>query len=387
MGVFDFLLGCLVTALVLRRRPAATKAALKAMEAATKGALDAAASADAARAALGAPAPVPLLKPAPRPRAAAKPKPAAAKVAKPIAKKAPAKPKPASRPVPADRVPVGAVLLPPAAARAALLASFHSAVLQLEERRLATEPVPAPVDRVPLAAAPVADDDGLLRLPTPSGPRDIGRPVPESDRGEPFLYVGRQDGEETEEEMAIEWPEPGAIAVAEVAKRGDGYFMVNPMTRTRTRVETHSRLADGWGDQQDRGLLTPDMTHLRVAGKGGPREWSVRLIGPSDLDELEQERQGTGDVFLAVRDAAPVELVAHIKSAHWSVKFVCGCWAGDKCACPKPDHYQSPTISSSGEALKVLAVPRPGLLLLEVYQATDPWRLRLRAVGSERDED
>ncbi|WP_035798578.1 hypothetical protein [Kitasatospora mediocidica] len=407
LGVFTFLLGCLVTALILRRRPAdaATRAALEALAAATEAALAAAASADAARAALGsstsASAPVQLGKPAAKPRAAAKPKPAAKPVTKPaakkVAKKAPAKPAPVDRvPVPARtrRAPVAGVaevLLPPAAARIALLSSFHSAAVQLEERRRDTEPAPTPVDRVPTAAAPapvpVSDDDGLLRLPTPAGPRDVVRPVPESDQGDPFLLTGRQDGEETEEEFRIEWPEPGAVAVAEVAKRGSGYFAIHPMTRTRTQVDTHSTLAAGWGDQQSRGLLTPDMTHLKVAGMQGPREWSVRLVGPSDLDELDQERQGTGDVFLRVQRGNRVELVAHVKSEGWSLTFVCGCWAGDKCACRKPQAYLPGSVSSSGEATKVLTISRRGLVILKVAKVTDPWRLRLRAAGSERDAD
>ncbi|MCX4747210.1 hypothetical protein OG455_17070 [Kitasatospora sp. NBC_01287] len=323
-----------------------------------------------------------------------------------------------------EAVPVDRVVLTkaPAPGREQLMAVLHTELVQVLGRRAADElralPVAAPVDAVPADAvpavavpvdavpvdavpvvavpadavprpAPPAEGD-LPRLVPVTGPRDSVGGLPEARPGERFHYSGVRTGE-GEEEFPIDWPEPGAVAIAEVVVEAEFMVTVVPMTRTRTRVHTHPRVAAAWGYEgqiRARGLLTQEMTHLKVESREGASSWSVWLRGPSELDELLDERQGSGSPILAVRPRGPVEVVAHAKSRSWSLRFVCGCWAGDKCACTTRGlGYTTNYVSACGEAIEVLTVPRPGLLVVTMDEETDPWRLRVRAVGSERDED
>jgi hypothetical protein len=80
-----------------------------------------------------------------------------------------------------------------------------------------------------------------------------------------------------------------------------------------------------------------------------------------------------------------MEVLVHANSGSWNVEFVCGCWAGDKCACSKPKRlgYFAPSVWESGEGMAALILPRPGLLVGATDKEADPWRLRLRPIGSE----
>ncbi|MDH6112392.1 hypothetical protein P3T36_003803 [Kitasatospora sp. MAP12-15] len=333
LSVATFLLGCLVTAQILRpRRDAETRAAL---EAATKAALTAAAAADAARAALG-PAPARAVR---------------------LVKQAPVD-------------------------RAGALASVHSALLQLEARRAAE-----PADAVPA--------DGLARL-APAGPQDARHLVVEPSHGEPFHYAGtRTEDTETVEEIPIELPQPGAPAVAEVIVAAGGHLKINPMIRTRDRVRTLDEIVEVWdkpSPQRIRVLLDREATHLKVTGNYGKRAWSVRLSAPAELAELEGEGEGTGTDLFLLNVPAPREVAVHIETSRsWSARFVCGCLAGSDCACgAKEDSRLRGTaellVHGTGEGLDVLCVPRPGLVV--VTAAADArWLLRLRPVGGDGPED
>ncbi|WP_280689647.1 hypothetical protein [Kitasatospora sp. GAS204B] len=274
------------------------------------------------------------------------------------------------------------------------LAVLHSELVQVLGRRAASELRAAPVDAVPQDVVPApapSGGDGLARLTPAGGPRDSAGPVPQRQADERFHYSGVLTAA-SEEEYPIEWPEPGAVAIAEVAAEAKQLTIV-PMTRTRTRVHTHSKLAyvfDYEGQVRTRGVLTPDMTHLKVQSEKGGATWSVRLLAPSELDELVDERRGTGSPILAVRPQTPVEVVVHAKSSSsWSIEFVCGCWAGDECACTTGRElgYVARTVSASYEAIEVLTVLRPGLLVVKMHEDTDPWHLRIRDVNSELYED
>ncbi|MDH6141210.1 hypothetical protein P3T35_003227 [Kitasatospora sp. GP30] len=213
--------------------------------------------------------------------------------------------------------------------------------------------------------------------------------MPQARRGERFHYSGVTEGK-TVDEFPIEWPEPGAVAMAiATARSSDERLSITPMTRTRSRIRTHDSILDTWGFEDGptrrRTVLGTDITHLKVEGLGGRAEWSVQLVGPADLEELVDEREGTGDVVLAVRPEAPVEVVVHANSDGWGLRFVCGCWAGDECACERPKGLEwfPDSIYETGEAMATLVIPRPGLLVCDLQQPTDPWRLRLRPLGSE----
>jgi hypothetical protein len=225
-------------------------------------------------------------------------------------------------------------------------------------------------------------------------PQDAVPPLPKLSRRGPFTYSGVQDGaKETEEVFAIGWPEPGTAAVAEVAVRAtrQAFLSISPLTRTANRVRTHDRLTGGWAVvHKSLGLVTRDVTHLRVNGRGGRREWAVRLLSPAEIESLPPTRSGRGSTVFAVRDETPVELVAEVASNDWSVTFACGCWSVGPCDCPVPavwSGYPNRTIASTGTSTErttnVLAVPRPGLIVVRVAAETDPWQLRLRAAGSE----
>ncbi|WP_031068479.1 hypothetical protein [Streptomyces sp. NRRL WC-3742] len=219
-------------------------------------------------------------------------------------------------------------------------------------------------------------------------------PIPEGTRSSEPLY-GVQDGaKETEESFAVVLPEPGAAAVAEVMVRASerAFLSISPLTSTAERTRTHDRLTGGWAVvHRSLGLVTRDVTHLRVNGRGGRREWAVRLLRPSELESLPPTCTGKGSTVFAVRDEAPAELVAEVASDDWSVTFACGCWAVGPCDCPVPSPwsgYPARTITTGAATewpTNVLAVPRPGLIVVRVAAETDTWRLRLRAAGHADD--
>ncbi|MGF1425142.1 hypothetical protein [Kitasatospora sp. LaBMicrA B282] len=297
----------------------------------------------------------------------------------------------------------------PAADRTGQLAVLHTDLVQVLGRRAAQElpaaaravaaaPVSAavrpsaasvPRDAVPVPASPA--DDGLPRLSVVSGPQDRVTAVPQAQPGERFHYAGVRTGP-GEQEFRFEWPEPGAVAVAEAVVSTEGQASVTPMTRTATAVHTHDQLVRATqysGTVRRRALLTPEATHLKVETQGtGQTEWSVRLLGPSELDELVDERSGAGRSMLMVRPAKPVELVVHAKSrSSWTVEFVCGCWAGPACSCKQPKQlsgYVAPKAFGTGEAIEVLTIPRPGLVIVHAYEESDPWQLKLRPLGAKK---
>ncbi len=278
-----------------------------------------------------------------------------------------------------------------ATTRGSVLASFHSALVQLETRR-ATAPTDArPADAPPADALP---GDGLLRLAPSAAPNDAAALVPAARDGERFHYHGSATGEAaTEEEFPIDWPEPGAVAVAEITARTAGRLTVTPMTRTLDRVRTHEAIIDAWFSRADQVLrvrrpVPREMTHLKVTGKDGDHAWSIHLLGPSDLDELAEQRQGNGTEVLAVTSGTPVQVMCHVKSGNfWTVEFLCGCWAGTACRCGTPaDRDLATSVYGGGEGAELLTVPRPGLLVIHVANSDDPWKLTTRPVGAEPDQ-
>ncbi|MFE9424602.1 hypothetical protein ACFYNO_16710 [Kitasatospora sp. NPDC006697] len=270
--------------------------------------------------------------------------------------------------------------------RDTLLAVVHHQLATLEHRRRAE--LPAPADAVPGAAGPFRGEDGLPRLAPAAGPRDVPTTVPQRHDGEPFHWSGTFT-ERGIEEFPIDWPQPGKAAMALVtAKAAQQYLTVTPMTRTRSRVATHAVLLNAFSSDglvRRRALLTPEMTHLKVEGRGGLGEWSVQLVGPADLERLLDQREGTGSTVLALPQGTPLELVVHANSSSWHWEFVCGCWAGEDCVCPPPEglDWFSRMLSGNGEGMGTLVIPRPGLLVGELDGEQDPWRLRLRPLGSE----
>ncbi|SDT31357.1 hypothetical protein SAMN05216371_1862 [Streptomyces sp. TLI_053] len=212
-----------------------------------------------------------------------------------------------------------------------------------------------------------------------TAPRDAV-PVP---GGKPSAgpFSGAQDGaEETEERFRVALPVPGAAAVAELTVRLSerAFLSISPLTSTAERTRTHDRLTGGWAvSHRSLGLITADVTHLRVNGRGGPREWTVRLLPPSEVESLPPTCSGRGSTVFAVRDHAPAELVAEVASDDWSVSFACGCWATGPCDCPVPSAwsgYPDRTITTgaaTGRPANVLAVPRPGLVVVGVAAETD----------------
>ncbi|MED7952909.1 hypothetical protein [Streptomyces sp. BE303] len=362
VGILGFALGCLVAAAVLRNQ--AVGAARRAAESAAAAARSAAESAAAAQ----QPAPVKgrrtppgkAVSPTTRPTS----KPTSKRASKPASKPAPAKaPKPA--PAPASE---------PRPARAG-----------------SSEPA---AESPPPEDSPVTDD-GLPRLDRVPVPRDRPGPVPRRREGERHHYSGVWD-KPTEREFPIERPEPEAVTIALVeASAEHGHVTITPMTRTPTRVETHANLLFHYSATERgtaRTVVSRDVTHLKVESSGDC-EWSVRLFGPSEIDELLRERDGSGDAVLMVRPDAPAELVVHVNSSSWQVRFVCGCWRADRygtCKCPLPPGWTSrgsTFASASGEAMRTVAVPRPGLLVLRTSEPTDPWRLHLRPRGPEQEDE
>ncbi len=388
--VIAFLLGGLVAALILRRPDApARKAGAAAVAAAERAATAAASAVVSASTAAGAAGSAALAaaQAATDAASAAKQRAGVTAAAKaparvPAAAAAPAalrKPR-AAKAAPKDAVPVPAT---PAAPTDAVPTPAAPAALAKART--------APADARPVVTSPVAapkEEDGLLRFIPVELPKDALVIAPEPYRGERFHYAGSQTGKAaTEQEFAIDWPQPGAVAVAEITARLTGRVEIVPMTRTRDRVETHSALLDQQGGtHRRRALLTRDMTHLKVKGEDGARQWSVRLFGPADLGELVEERQGNGQEILAVRGETPVEVMAHFLSGYWSVWFVCGCWAGQRCKCQTPSSlaklgYLKTSISGSHEGAEALVVPRPGLLVIGHAEPKDQWVLRTRPLG------
>ncbi|MEV0191773.1 hypothetical protein AB0I39_24955 [Kitasatospora purpeofusca] len=358
-----FALGCLVTAAILWRltlsaaRKAAGSAA-RAEAAARKAATAKAAGSDAdpvtTVAATPAAAPVPAAAPA-----VAAPKPA-------VAKKQPAAPKPA------------VAKKQPAAAKPARRVEAARPVPTSPRARSTTDSAPVPV------LPPV--DDGLPRLRPASGPSDKRGPVPRQRAGERFHYSGQCGDGEAEYEFPIEWPE-GAVTVAQIEVSTKGYLSITPMTRTLDRIESHSSLVYLGSSDKRKGLrtvLTRDFTHLLVESRG-VGEWSVRLYGSDEIDELTGTMEGYGSTVLAVRQNLPVSCLTHVKSSSWSAEFICACGripeSFGTCGCPVPPGLpSSPTLGTweSGEALRTLQFPRAGVLKLRTDKPSDPWRLELR---------
>ncbi|MFJ9608208.1 hypothetical protein ACIRS1_17910 [Kitasatospora sp. NPDC101176] len=254
-------------------------------------------------------------------------------------------------------------------------------------------PKPEPAPTTPLPARPV--DDGLPRL-GPAGPRDTPGTVPRRTDDNPFHHTGVWD-EDTDHEFPIELPEPGAVAMVEVTAKSSKHVRIVPMTRTPTRVDTHRTLlyvSASDGTERTRTVLSRDVTHLKVDAQGRS-EWSVRLYGPSETDELTGTREGTGEIVVALRPDAPSELLLHVDSSSWGAEFICHCWRWDKvnrdtCRCAAPEglpRWFSSMVYLQGEGMRTLVIPRPGLLKLHTDKPTDPWRLRLGPYRGTAEDD
>ncbi|WP_159425150.1 hypothetical protein [Streptomyces sp. TLI_053] len=248
------------------------------------------------------------------------------------------------------------------------------------------KPKPKPKSKPVHPRTPTTAEADLPRLRPATGPSDDRGPVPHRQEGERFHFSGRCEGEDSEYEFPIEWPEDAA-AVAQIEVATAGYLSIKPVTRTRDRIETHSSLVflSSSGKRTGvRTLLTRDFTHLLV-DSNGPGEWSVRLYSPDEIDELAGVMEGYGSTVLAVGPDTPVDCVAHVKSSSWSAVFLCACGrtsdAFKKCGCPVPPGVpRNPTLGafSNGEALRTLQLPRPGVLQLQTSKPSDPWRLEIR---------
>ncbi|MFJ4671181.1 hypothetical protein [Kitasatospora purpeofusca] len=244
--------------------------------------------------------------------------------------------------------------------------------------RSATDSAPAPV--LP------PTEDNLPRLRPASGPSDKRGPVPRQQTGERFHFSGRCEDGEAEYEFPVEWPD-GAVTVAQIEVSTKGYLSISPMTRTPDRIESHSSLIYLTSSDKRKGVrtvLTHDLTHLLVESRG-VGEWSVRLYGSDEIDELTGTMEGYGSTVLAVRQDLPVSCVTHVKSSSWSAEFICACGRITKssrsCGCPNPPGLpSSPTLGAweSGEALRTLLFPRAGVLKLTTSKPSDPWRLEVR---------
>ncbi|MEK2493637.1 hypothetical protein WN990_29200 [Kitasatospora purpeofusca] len=357
-----FALGCLVTAAALWRLTlsAARKAAGSAARAEAAAVKAAGSDADPVTTVAATPAAAPVPAAAP-----------AVAVAKPaVAKKQPAVAKPAV----AKKQPVAAVAKPAPRVEAARPAPTPP------RPRSTTDSAPAPAPVLP----PV--EDGLPRLRPASGPSDRRGPVPQQQAGERFHFSGRCGEREAEYEFPIEWPE-GAITVAQIEVSTKGYLSISPMTRTLDRIESHSSLIYLSSSDKRKGVrtvLTRDFTHLLVESRG-VGEWSVRLYGPDEIDELTGIMEGYGSTVLAIRQDRPVSCVTHVKSSSWSAEFICACGRIPKssrsCGCPDPPGLpSSATVCAweSGEALRTLQFPRAGALKLRTSKPSDPWRLEVR---------
>ncbi|MFD4907380.1 hypothetical protein [Kitasatospora purpeofusca] len=291
---------------------------------------------------------------------------------------------------PATTVPATPAAAPvPAAAPAVAVAkpAVAKPARRVEAARPARTP-PRPRSTTDSAPAPVLPpvEDGLPRLRPASGPSDKRGPVPQQRAGERFHFSGRCGDGEAEYEFPIEWPE-GAITVAQIEVSTKGYLSITPMTRTLDRIESHSSLIYlGSSDKRKgvRTVLTRDFTHLLVESRG-VGEWSVRLYGPDEIDELTGTMEGYGSTVLAIRQDRPVSCVTHVKSSSWSAEFICACGRIPKssrsCGCPDPPGLpSSATLCAweSGEALRTLQFPRAGVLKLRTSKPSDPWRLEVR---------
>ncbi|MFF7586430.1 hypothetical protein ACFZCK_02930 [Kitasatospora purpeofusca] len=361
-----FALGCLVAAAALWRLTVSAARQAAGSAARAEAAALSAARSDAdpvtAVAATPAAAPVPAAAPA---VAVAEPTTAEAAVA-------------AARPTAAKRT---------AAKRTAAKRTTAKPTPRVEAAGPAATP-PRPRSTTDSAPAPVLPpvEDGLPRLRPASGPSDNRGPVPRQRAGERFHFSGRCGDGEAEYEFPIEWPE-GAITVAQIEVSTKGYLSISPMTRTLDRVESHSSLIYlGSSDKRKgvRTVLTHDFTHLLVDSRG-IGEWSVRLYGSDEIDELNGTMEGYGSTVLAVRQDTPVSCVTHVKSSSWSAEFICACGripeSFRKCGCPIPPGLPgSPTLGAweSGEALRTLLFPRAGVLKLRTGKPSDPWRLEIR---------
>ncbi|MFD9064123.1 hypothetical protein ACFVZ3_21665 [Kitasatospora purpeofusca] len=290
----------------------------------------------------------------------------------------------AAAPVPAAAT--GVAVAKPAAAK-----KQPAAVAKPAPRVEAARPDPTPprprstTDSAPAPVLPPAED-GLPRLRPASGLSDKRGPVPRRQAGERFHFSGRCGEREAEYEFPIEWPE-GAITVAQIEASTKGYLSISPMTRTLDRVESHSSLIYLSSSGKRKGVrtvLTHDFTHLLVDSRG-IGEWSVRLYGSDEIDELTGTVEGYGSTVLAVRQNLPVSCVTHVKSSSWSAEFICACGripeSFGRCGCPIPPGVpSSPPLGAweSGEAMRTLLFPRTGVLKLRTSEPSDPWRLEVR---------
>ncbi|WP_328958623.1 hypothetical protein [Kitasatospora purpeofusca] len=289
-----------------------------------------------------------------------------------------------------DADPVTAIAATPAAApvpAAAPAVAVSKPAPPVKAARPAPTP-PRPRSTTDSAPAPVLPpaEDGLPRLRPASGPSDKRGPVPRQRAGERFHFSGRCEDGEAEYEFPIEWPE-GALTVAQIEVSTKGYLSISPMTRTLDRIESHSSLIYLSSSDKRKGVrtvLTHDFTHLSVDSRG-VGEWSVRLYGSDEIDELTGTMEGYGSTVLAVRQDLPVSCVTHVKSSSWSAEFICACGRIPKssrnCGCPNPPGLpSSPTLGAweSGEALRTLLFPRAGVLKLRTNKPSDPWRLEVR---------
>ncbi|WP_157855325.1 hypothetical protein [Kitasatospora purpeofusca] len=301
---------------------------------------------------------------------------------------------PAAAPVPAT-APAVAVAKPAVAEAVVVVVAKPNAAKHTTAKPTprveAAGPAPTPprprstTDSAPAPVLPPAED-GLPRLRPASGPSDKRGPVPRRQAGERFHFSGRCGEREAEYEFPIEWPE-GAITVAQIEVSTKGYLSIRPMTRTLDRVESHSSLIYLSSSDKRKGVrtvLTHDFTHLLVDSRG-IGEWSVRLYGSDEIDELTGTVEGYGSTVLAVRQNLPVSCVIHVKSSSWSAEFICACGripeSFGRCGCPIPPGVpSSPPLGAweSGEAMRTLLFPRAGVLKVRTSEPSDPWRLEVR---------
>ncbi|GAA1534477.1 hypothetical protein GCM10009678_16010 [Actinomadura kijaniata] len=261
--------------------------------------------------------------------------------------------------------------------RAAAAGSERAALAALRDGRAAL---------IRLAARRAGRPVPIDALPPLDAGRDAPEPpaVPENATGERFLIVG--GGEGAVEEL-IDRPEPDRPAIVEVTSTNGGRLAVTPVVRTEDETETGVDLLRSYRESsQDRVLLWPGPTHLRVESSSEEQRWSVRIRPMSAAPSLGAEWRGRGGREVLFYDGGPALLTAQARSrGFWRIWFMCGCLQDRDCRCrgprwPAGTPGESGRVWSSEDGQRKLRLPRPGYLVLDGDEDDHEWYLSVEPV-------
>ncbi|MFJ9775420.1 hypothetical protein ACIRVF_29900 [Kitasatospora sp. NPDC101157] len=182
-------------------------------------------------------------------------------------------------------------------------------------------------------------------------------------------------------EIPIDRPEPGRVALLDIACEGEGYHHLHLLTRTRSST-AQSPFHQDTDPYRGRVLVPVERTHVRIEVHRKAR-WSMRLRPLSDARELTGALTGRGPEVLLLPAEGDLRLSMHLQQpgANGSVRLVSPQEVADGVRVDKYGNYGRTVTHDLGTFRRTASITGPGLLVVDT---PGTWELELTPAPAPR---